>query len=159
MQHDHAYTLSVWVLGRDLLSQARPTCLMLDPTTPKFTRFCPDKTGECCWTQSRESRKNQPSSPWLVTPCAPLFSSVPEKAHHCSRELAILLVMLGSLNLSCNLIVVEVSSHTEKRFLFNHTTLFSTKCLQKSLYDFTGTTFSARVNPYIRLFLWSGLLF
>ncbi len=34
-------------------------------------------------------------------------------------------------------VVVEVSSHMEKRFLFNCTTRFSTKGLGKFLYDFT----------------------
>ncbi len=36
-------------------------------------------------------------------------------------------------------IMVEMGSHTTKRFLFNHTTPFSTKGLEKSLCDFTGT--------------------
>ncbi len=36
----------------------------------------------------------------------------------------------------------------QKRFLFNHTTLFLTKGLENSLYDFTGTIFAAWVNPY-----------
>ncbi len=35
--------------------------------------------------------------------------------------------------------VVEMGSHIAKGFLFNHTTPFSTKDLEKSLCDFTGT--------------------
>ncbi len=51
-----------------------------------------------------------------------------------------------------DLIVAKVSPHTlQNWFLFNHTTLFSTKGLEKSLYDFTGTIFTAWVNPYITL--------
>ena len=38
-------------------------------------------------------------------------------------------------------IVVEMGSHPTKWFLFNHTTPFSTKGLEKSLCDFTGTIF------------------
>ncbi len=37
--------------------------------------------------------------------------------------------------------VVEMGSHPTKRFLFNHTTPFSTKGLEKSLCDSTGTIF------------------
>ncbi len=52
---------------------------------------------------------------------------------------------------SPDLIVLEVSSHTGKQFLFNHTTLFSTKGLrQKSLCYFTTTTCPACVNPDIQ---------
>ncbi len=44
-------------------------------------------------------------------------------------------------------IVVEMGSHPTKRFLFNHTTPFSTKGLKKSLCDFTGTIFVQCENP------------
>ena len=45
-------------------------------------------------------------------------------------------------------IVVEMGSHPTKRFLFNHTTPFSTKGLEKSLCDFTGTIFVQCENPF-----------
>ncbi len=44
-------------------------------------------------------------------------------------------------------IVVEMGSHPTRRFLFNHTTPFSTKGLEKSLCDFTGTIFVQCENP------------
>ncbi len=44
-------------------------------------------------------------------------------------------------------IVVEMGSRPTKRFLFNHTTPFSTKGLEKSLCDFTGTIFVQCENP------------
>ena len=47
----------------------------------------------------------------------------------------------------CARIVVEMGSHLTKRFLFNHTTHFSTKSLGKSWCDFTGTTFEQCENP------------
>ena len=43
--------------------------------------------------------------------------------------------------------MVEMGSHPTKRFLFNHTTPFSTKGLEKSLCDFTGTIFVQCENP------------
>ena len=43
--------------------------------------------------------------------------------------------------------MVEMGSHPTKRFLFNHTTPFSTKGLKKSLRDFTGTIFVSCENP------------
>ncbi len=43
--------------------------------------------------------------------------------------------------------MVEMGSHPTKRFLFNHTTPFSTKGLEKSLCDFTGTFFVQCENP------------
>ena len=47
-----------------------------------------------------------------------------------------------------DLIVVEESSPTAKKsFLFNHTTLFSTKGLEESLHYFTIAIFVAWVNP------------
>ncbi len=46
-------------------------------------------------------------------------------------------------------IVVEMGSHPTKRFLFNHTTPFSTKGHEKSLCDFTGTIFVQCENPVI----------
>ncbi len=49
-------------------------------------------------------------------------------------------------------IVVEMGSHPTKRFLFNHTTPFSTKGLKKSLCDFTGTIFVQCENP-VRVYL------
>ncbi len=50
----------------------------------------------------------------------------------------------------CAHIMVEMGSHlTKKEFLFNHTTLFSTKGLEKSLYDFTGTIFAQCENLVI----------
>ena len=53
-------------------------------------------------------------------------------------------------------IVVEMGSHPTKRFLFNHTTPFLTKGLEKSLCDFTGTGnyFCAVWEPCL-LLLWS----
>ena len=42
----------------------------------------------------------------------------------------------------CARIVVEMGSHPTKLFLFNHITPFSTKGLEKSLCDFTGTIFA-----------------
>ncbi len=44
-------------------------------------------------------------------------------------------------------IVVEMGSHPTKRFLFNHTTSFLTKGLEKLLCDFTGTIFVQCENP------------
>ncbi len=44
-------------------------------------------------------------------------------------------------------IVVEMGSHPRKRFLFNPRTPFSTKGLEKSLCDFTGTIFVQCENP------------
>ncbi len=44
-------------------------------------------------------------------------------------------------------IVVEMGSHPTKRFLFNHTTPFLTKGLEKSLCHFTGTVFVQCENP------------
>ncbi len=46
-------------------------------------------------------------------------------------------------------IMVEIGSHPTKRFLFNHTTPFSTKGLEKSLCDFAGTIFVQCENPVI----------
>ncbi len=47
-----------------------------------------------------------------------------------------------SVQIEIDLTVVCKGSPTlQKWFLFNHTTLFSTKGLEKSLYDFTGTFF------------------
>ncbi len=46
--------------------------------------------------------------------------------------------------------VVEMGSHPTKRFLFNHTTPFSTKGLEKSLCDFTGSAFVQCENPVVR---------
>ncbi len=55
----------------------------------------------------------------------------------------------------CARIVVEMGSHLTKGFLFNHTTPFSTKGLEKSLCDFTRTIFVQSENPVV----WSGGLF
>ncbi len=49
-------------------------------------------------------------------------------------------------------IKVEMGSHPTKRFLFNHTTPFLTKGLEKSLCDFTGTFFVWCENPVISYF-------
>ncbi len=46
-------------------------------------------------------------------------------------------------------IVVEMGSHPTKRLLFNHTTPFSTKGLEMSLCDFTGTIIVQCENPVI----------
>ncbi len=46
-------------------------------------------------------------------------------------------------------IVVEMGSHPTKGFLFNHSTPFSTKGLEKSLCDFTGTIFVQCENPVL----------
>ncbi len=43
--------------------------------------------------------------------------------------------------------MVEMGSHPTKRFLFNHTTPFSTKGLEKSLCDFTETILVQCENP------------
>ncbi len=45
--------------------------------------------------------------------------------------------------------MVEMGSHPTKRFLFNHTTPFLTKGLEKSLCDFTGTIFVQCENPVL----------
>ena len=49
----------------------------------------------------------------------------------------------------CAHIVVERVLTLQKGFLFNHTTPFSTKGLEKSLCDFTGTIFVQCENPVI----------
>ncbi len=46
-------------------------------------------------------------------------------------------------------IVVEMGSRPTKMVLFNHTTPFSTKGLEKSLCDFTGTVFVQCENPVL----------
>ncbi len=46
-------------------------------------------------------------------------------------------------------IVVEMGSYPTKRFLFNHTTFFSKKGLEKSLCDFTRTVFVQCENPVV----------
>ncbi len=45
--------------------------------------------------------------------------------------------------------MVEMDSHPTKRFLFNHTTHFVTKGIEKSLCDFTGTMFVESENPVL----------
>ncbi len=56
--------------------------------------------------------------------------------------------------LVCDLIVEKVSSHTgKKRFLF-----VSTKGLQTSLFDFTGTIFAAHVIPHVTFHVDSRLI-
>ncbi len=50
-------------------------------------------------------------------------------------------------------IVVETGSHPTKRFLFNHTTPFLTKGLEKSLCDFTGTIFVQCENPVLLTYI------
>ncbi len=47
-------------------------------------------------------------------------------------------------------IMVEMGSHPTKRFLFNHTTPFSAKGLEKSLCDFTGSIFVQCENSVIK---------
>ncbi len=49
----------------------------------------------------------------------------------------------------CACIMVEMGSHLPKGFLFNHTTPFSTKGLEKSLCDFTGTIFVQCEKPKV----------
>ncbi len=55
----------------------------------------------------------------------------------------------------CGLLCINVPSHKnglspkQKGFLWNHTTLFSTKSLEKSLCDFTGTIFVQCGNPVL----------
>ncbi len=49
--------------------------------------------------------------------------------------------------LVCARIEVEIGSHLTKWFLFNHTTLFSTRGLEKSLCNFTGTIVVQCENP------------
>ena len=46
--------------------------------------------------------------------------------------------------------MVEMGSHPTKRFLFNHTTPFLIKGLEKSLCDFTGTIFVQCENPVLQ---------
>ncbi len=47
----------------------------------------------------------------------------------------------------CTSIVIEMSFHTlKKQFMFNHTTLFTTNCLDSALCDFSGSIFAACVN-------------
>ncbi len=56
----------------------------------------------------------------------------------------------ATTNHVCARIIVKMDSHlARKQFLFNHTNLFSTKGLKKSLHDFPGTILVLCENPVI----------
>ncbi len=74
--------------------------------------------------------------------------AVENEGEYGDKELANLFLQLCDLKLViCARIVAEIGSHPTKRVLFNHTTPFSTKGLEKSQRELTGTIFVQCENP------------